>query len=86
MRGIESIGPFEGGRILLSLDEAIELFQLADEVGAAEFNLLIFAARAGCVRIDGHGVRVSFETECTRATPVRKPPWLWRPAGSGILT
>ena len=45
----------ERRRDLVALDEPIELLQVADEVGAAELDLLAGTSRAGCVGIDRHG-------------------------------
>jgi len=44
----------EGRRDLVALDEPIELLEVADEVGAAELDLLAGASRAGGVGVDRH--------------------------------
>ena len=46
--------PQRGPR-LLAFDHAVNLFDLADQIGAAELQLLAAAAGAQCVGINSHG-------------------------------
>jgi hypothetical protein len=49
----------ERGRNLVSLDEPVELLEVADQFGAAELELLAGASRARGVGVDGHGATCS---------------------------
>ena len=45
----------QGGAWLLAFDHAVDFFDFADQIGAAELQLLAAAAGAECVWINGHG-------------------------------
>src|SRR6476660_8190221 len=83
---------------LLSFDHAVDFFNLADQIRATEFEFLAAAARADCVRIDGHtnihngeiarlsrtneGQPTAVERRRASLTNRIRWPRFWRPATS----